>query len=399
MAMNDQEWSIILKAAIDTTEADSQLQKYIRTYKNASDKRNQLELELTLTNDKQLQKQLEKRLAGVKGTMTKMQKEIANIMNDPKMWKATYSEQYIQSIKSAEEERLKAVKQTNQRILQDTKNLYSQLAKIKKLETASGISDSDLAALKSQERSIIGKIGKNNQAIKASGDSGALASMNEMSSLYQSSQKVEKVQANLKRQAEEINASYRLAVDLTREIGENQKKIATLEKQKGVDNTEEINVRQRQIGLLQQQKDEQMKILNVDKQKTQEVERLTQKYQNETEVIKSQNTALDETRNKLSKIRDYLGRYVAYVALWQAINLVQQGVQQSIELVKELDAAFTDIQMVTGDTAEDIKELSVEYNELAKQMGSTTVEVAQGATEWFNESRDHVKVLELLETP
>ena len=101
MAMNDQEWSIILKAAIDTTEADSQLQKYIRTYKNASNKKNELELELTLTSDEKLQKQLEKRIAGVKGTMTKMQKEITNIMNDPKMWKQTYSTQYIQSIKNA----------------------------------------------------------------------------------------------------------------------------------------------------------------------------------------------------------------------------------------------------------------------------------------------------------
>lgn len=398
MAMSDQEWSIILKAAIDTTEADSQLQKYINTYKNASNKKNELELELTLTSDEKLQKQLEKRIAGVKGTMTKMQKEITNIMNDPKMWKQTYSTQYIQSIKNAEEERLKAVKQTNQKILQDTKNLYSQLAKIKKLEATDGISDSDLATLKSQEKSIIGKIGKNNQAVKASGDTSALASMNEMSSLYQNSQKVEKVQANIKRQAEEINASYRLARDLTREIGENQKAIATLEKQKGVDNTEEINVRQRQVELLQQQKDEQMKILNVDKEKSQEIEHMTQKYQNETEVIKSQNTALDETKNKLSKIKDYLDRYVAYVALWQAINLVQQGVQQSIELVKELDAAFTDIQMVTGDTAEDIKELSVEYNELAKQMGSTTVEVAQGATEWLRQGKSIEETTQLLKS-
>ena len=54
--------------------------------------------------------------------------------------------------------------------------------------------------------------------------------------------------------------------------------------------------------------------------------------------------------------------------------------------------------MVTGDTDELTAQLAKDYNNIAREMGSTTKEVAEGAAEWFNESRDHLKTLELLET-
>ena len=78
--------------------------------------------------------------------------------------------------------------------------------------------------------------------------------------------------------------------------------------------------------------------------------------------------------------------------------MLQQGINKALETMKELDKAFTDIQMVTGDTDEQTAQLAQDYNQLAKEMGSTTKEVAEGAAEWFNESRDHLKTLELLET-
>ena len=77
---------------------------------------------------------------------------------------------------------------------------------------------------------------------------------------------------------------------------------------------------------------------------------------------------------------------------------MKQLVNEMIDTMKELDKAFTDIQMVTGGTDEQTAQLAKDYNKLAKEVGSTTTEVAEGASEWFNESRDHLKTLELLET-
>ena len=78
--------------------------------------------------------------------------------------------------------------------------------------------------------------------------------------------------------------------------------------------------------------------------------------------------------------------------------MLQEGIQKALDTMKELDKAFTDIQMVTGDSKEETAQLAQDYNKLAKEMGATTQEVAEGAAEWFNESRDHLKTLELLET-
>ena len=100
----------------------------------------------------------------------------------------------------------------------------------------------------------------------------------------------------------------------------------------------------------------------------------------------------------LSKLEKKKKKVFNYILVYRGFQMLQQGIQQAIDTMKELDKAFTDIQMVTGDTDEQTAQLAQDYNQLAKEMGSTTKEVAEGAAEWFNESRDHLKTLELLET-
>ena len=64
--------------------------------------------------------------------------------------------------------------------------------------------------------------------------------------------------------------------------------------------------------------------------------------------------------------------------------------------MKDLDKAFTDIQMVTMDSKEQIYDLSLEYNNLAKEMGATTQEVAEGATEWLRQGKTAEETTKLL---
>ena len=114
--------------------------------------------------------------------------------------------------------------------------------------------------------------------------------------------------------------------------------------------------------------------------------------------IKSQAQDWKHNNQKVSELGDTIKKVFNYVLVYRGFQMLQEGIQKALDTMKELDKAFTDIQMVTGDSKEETAQLAQDYNQLAKDMGSTTKEVAEGAAEWFNESRDHLKTLELLET-
>lgn len=114
--------------------------------------------------------------------------------------------------------------------------------------------------------------------------------------------------------------------------------------------------------------------------------------------IKAQGKDWKNNNQKVSELGDTIKKVFNYVLVYRGFQMLQEGIQKAIDTMKELDKAFTDIQMVTGDSKEETAQLAQDYNKLAKEMGATTQEVAEGAAEWFNESRDHLKTLELLET-
>ena len=64
------------------------------------------------------------------------------------------------------------------------------------------------------------------------------------------------------------------------------------------------------------------------------------------------------------------------------LNKIPQDIQKVIQYTKELDAAMTNVRVVTGATAEEAQTLARGYTQLAKELGVTTVEVANSANEW-----------------
>lgn len=134
-----------------------------------------------------------------------------------------------------------------------------------------------------------------------------------------------------------------------------------------------------------------LEISKLNGQRKAELEAIRQKHQENLKVIESQ-------KDKMSSLGDTIQKVFNYVAVYKGFTLLTEGIQKAIDTMKELDKAFTDIQMVTMGSDAQTAELAQSYNSLAKQLGATTTEVAEGAAEWFNESRDHLKTLELLET-
>lgn len=77
----------------------------------------------------------------------------------------------------------------------------------------------------------------------------------------------------------------------------------------------------------------------------------------------------------------------------KVMNKIPQDIQKVIQYTKELDAAMTNVRVVTGANAEEAQTLARGYTELAKELGSTTVEIANSANEWVNKCLAHYKLL------
>lgn len=289
----------------------------------------------------------------------------------------------------------------SQRLIQERKDMYSQLRKINQQESTAGISDADLKALEKQRKQIEGRLSGNTRNINKFGNTDAIEASRQISEQYQTLKLTDSVQRNLSQNSQQMKEAYRLANEYAKEMAQNQQRINALEKSPNgkIDNTAEINQLKQNNEEIQKMRNEKMKIVSQDEQLLKNANEIEARYRRQTDALKSQNNSLKETVSFTEKMKKSIENIGRYVLMYKALNAIETATRSALETVVELDAAFTDIQLVTGETDEQIQQLSEDYNELAKQMGSTTKEVAEGASEWFNESRDHVKVLELLGTP
>ena len=80
----------------------------------------------------------------------------------------------------------------------------------------------------------------------------------------------------------------------------------------------------------------------------------------------------------------------------KVLNKIPQDIQKVIQYTKELDAAMTNIRVVTGASAEEAQTLARGYTQLAKELGVTTVEVANSANEWARQGYEAEQANQLI---
>lgn len=102
--------------------------------------------------------------------------------------------------------------------------------------------------------------------------------------------------------------------------------------------------------------------------------------------------------NNNKTLGDTLKNFARFTLYYTVLQNMKTLVNQMLTTMKELDKAFTDIQLVTGDTKEGTAQLAQEYNQLAKEMGATTIEVAEGAGEWLRQGKTTEETTELLKS-
>jgi TP901 family phage tail tape measure protein len=97
-----------------------------------------------------------------------------------------------------------------------------------------------------------------------------------------------------------------------------------------------------------------------------------------------------------------MGKVISKIALWgigtSIIYGLKKQLSEMVEYVKDLNKEMTNIQIVTGATSATIRTLTKDFNDLAREMGATTLQIAQGATEWFRQGKSVEEVQKLLQS-
>ena len=140
------------------------------------------------------------------------------------------------------------------------------------------------------------------------------------------------------------------------------------------------------------------RIKNLSKEQVAEIEDAAKAQKQLNNQIKAQGEDWERNNKKVSELGDTIKKVFNYILVYRGFQLLSQGIQQAIDTMKDLDKAFTDIQMVTGESDEQTAQLANDYNSLAKEMGSTTQEVAEGASEWLRQGKTAEETTQLLKS-
>ena len=90
-------------------------------------------------------------------------------------------------------------------------------------------------------------------------------------------------------------------------------------------------------------------------------------------------------------------RATAVFGLTNAFIYMNRFIRESVNAIKELDAAFTEIAVVTDMTTTQLWESFDIYNEMAQKLGTTTVDAIQTSALYYQQGLDTVEVLQLTE--
>ena len=75
------------------------------------------------------------------------------------------------------------------------------------------------------------------------------------------------------------------------------------------------------------------------------------------------------------------------------LNKIPQDIQKVIQYTKELDAAMTNIRIVSGKSMEEAQEFMRGLQQIAQKTGTTLSELASAANEWLDDCLGHYKLL------
>ena len=159
-----------------------------------------------------------------------------------------------------------------------------------------------------------------------------------------------------------------------------------------------IEQKKQEIDLLIKQRQEMIKNSNLSKS---DVETLDQQLSTlrliGREEVKRKNKGANSWIDMIgSGIKNTITRMFDYNGVYRILNKLSRGLQQIIALTNQLDQATFNIQVVTGQSRNEVSGLITSYRKLADQLGATTVQIANAANEWLRQGYEAQQANELI---
>lgn len=202
----------------------------------------------------------------------------------------------------------------------------------------------------------------------------------------------------------QINSYTKLQNELT------NKKIALFKAQKSMaefgskkaEGQEHINTLNTEIDLLNKQAKAQENIMIAGKRKA-EMEDIQKKATARLNTAQAQFNA--QGKGQVTVLQDIMhgfkqaaARVINYTFVYRSLWMVIGMGKQAIQIIKDLNAAMTDIQMVTGGTTGATMSLMKTYNQLAESLSATTGEVSKAAVEYLRQGKTVAETNELIKS-
>lgn len=129
---------------------------------------------------------------------------------------------------------------------------------------------------------------------------------------------------------------------------------------------------------------EQMRATGVDKV-NESAEKIAPTMREAIKGIDALKTKEQELNSNMEQVQDWI-KY--FFSINNVINLLQRGLQQTIDTVKELDAAMTEIAVVTDFSVGDMWDKLPEYTKQAKALGVATADLYTATGLYYQQGLD-----------
>ena len=103
---------------------------------------------------------------------------------------------------------------------------------------------------------------------------------------------------------------------------------------------------------------------------------------------------MEEESRKFNTMKERVAQFFSLTSMFYAF---QRAVRSAYEAIKELDAAFTEIAVVTDMTNEQLWDSFDTYNRMAQELGATTVEAIETSALYYQQGLETAEVMELTE--
>lgn len=184
----------------------------------------------------------------------------------------------------------------------------------------------------------------------------------------------------------------------------NLKEIYKLERQLGSGEKYITNERQEAISIL---KSENVQLQNTISSTSEQITMNRENVKTLKDVTDATNkflqvqNGLNSTNNNLwsnfsDGMKDAIARVLNYTIAYRTLWTTIQMFQKSMQIIRELNATMTDIQLVTGGTAKETAQLASDYADLGQKMGATTTDVAEAANEYIRQGKSVAETNQLI---